>query len=160
MIDNRVLNHIAISVPDLEAAATWYEEVFGFRRIRKDSVTARTQAPDAAIFKIYGQQLKEVKIAYLSTGNSIGFELFQFVDPPYKKPEVDGFDFARGGLFHFAVTVADLDAAAKLIQEKGGKLIGEGVEVYGEHALYAADPWGNVIECLTTSFETLLSNRG
>ena len=158
MIENRVINHIAISVPDLEAAASWYEEVFGFRRIRTDTSTARSATPAAPIFRIYGEQLNEVKIAYMSAGNGVGFELFQFVDPPYKKPE-DGFNFARGGLFHFAVTVADIDAAEKLIQEKGGKIIGEGVEVYGAGALYASDPWGNVIECVTTSFEILLGNR-
>ena len=33
---------------------------------------------DAPIFKIYGEKLNKVKIAWLSTGNSVGFEVFEF----------------------------------------------------------------------------------
>ncbi|KAF2264731.1 hypothetical protein CC78DRAFT_532868 [Lojkania enalia] len=33
-IHNHVVNHIAISVPDCDAAIEWYGKVFGFQRIR------------------------------------------------------------------------------------------------------------------------------
>jgi len=44
--------------------------------------------------------------------------------------------------------------------ELGGKQIGETCDMYGEKALYLQDPWGNIIECLSCSFEQLMGNRG
>lgn len=154
---NHVVNHLALSVPDLEAAVSWYENMFGFQRIRPDSTSDRSEG-DSAIFRIYGQKLQKVKIAYLSAGNGVGIEFFQFLDPPYKKPE-QPFEFNRGGVFHFAVTVADAQETLRRVQESGGKLIGETVDVFGQTAFYVLDPWGNAVECLTVSFEKLLSNR-
>jgi catechol 2,3-dioxygenase-like lactoylglutathione lyase family enzyme len=163
-IQNAVFNHVAISVTDLEAAADWYQAVFGFRRIRSDRATDRAETPDAPIFKIYPASLKKVKCAWMSCGNGVGFEIFEFQDPKtedMKKITAEQpFEYTRAGFFHIAVTVADPNATLKLINEKGGATVGEVVEMYGELAAYARDPWGNVIEVLSCSFETLMGNRG
>lgn len=154
---NLVFNHVGISVPNLEDAATWYIDVLGFRRIRPDTESDRNIEPNSAVFGIYGNSLQKVKMAYLSTGNGVGFEIFEFVDPTYKKP--NEFDYTRGGFFHVAITVADPDAMAQKVIEHGGKRIGETVELYGERALYLQDPWGNVLEFLSCSFHELMANR-
>jgi hypothetical protein len=122
-------------------------------------MTARNEAPDAPIFKIYGDSLKQVKVAWLSAGNGVGFEVFEFVEPKTVIPKED-FEYTRAGFFHIAVTTPDPDATAKQVVENGGKQIGETVSMYGETALYVQDPWGNVIECLSCSFEMLMGNRG
>ncbi|KAF1987946.1 Glyoxalase/Bleomycin resistance protein/Dihydroxybiphenyl dioxygenase, partial [Aulographum hederae CBS 113979] len=147
-------NHVAISVPSCDEAATWYETIFGFRRICRDATTTRSSTPSAPIFKIYGDKLQEVKCVWLSCGNGVGFEIFEFVEPGYVAP-AKTFEYNRGGFFHIAVTVPDPDAIAKKIAETRGKQIGETVEVNGEKALYVHDPWGNVIECLSCSYEHL-----
>lgn len=98
--------------------------------------------------------MKKLKCAYLEAGNGVGFEIFEFQDPPYKKPQE--FEYNRGGFFHIAITVLDPSATAKKVKEFGGKQIGEAVKVFGEDALYVADPWGNVIECLSCSFTQLV----
>lgn len=134
-------------MPDCDKAAEWYNEVFGFRRIRSDRATDRAETPDAPIFKIYPSQMNKVKSAWMSCGNGVGFEIFEFSDPEYKKTEsFEEGAYARGGFFHMAVTTADPDATAAKATKNGGKQIGETVPMYGEKALYVQDPWGNVIE--------------
>ena len=70
--------------------------MFGYRRIHSNTVSDRKDDPESAVFKIYGETLRRVKVAYLSTGNGVGFEIFEFVDSPYKKS--DNFDYTRGYL--------------------------------------------------------------
>ncbi|KAF2827924.1 Glyoxalase/Bleomycin resistance protein/Dihydroxybiphenyl dioxygenase [Ophiobolus disseminans] len=155
---NHVFNHVAISVPDCDAAVAWYSTVFGFKRIRSDRTTSRSSTPDAPIFKIYDNELHKVKIAWLGTGNSVGFEVFEFVDPPHEAaPE---FEYARSGFFHIAVTSPDVDEAVKRVLENGGRQVGETVDMGEERAAYVSDPWGNVVELLSCSFEALMANKG
>jgi catechol-2,3-dioxygenase len=44
---------------------------------------------------------------------------------------------------------------------EGGKQVGETVAMGPvEKALYLSDPWGNVVEVLTCSYEALMANAG
>ncbi|KAF2735803.1 hypothetical protein EJ04DRAFT_511576 [Polyplosphaeria fusca] len=115
--------------------------------------------PDGPIFKIYDEKLHKVKIAWLGTGNGVGFEVFEFIDPPHvPKPD---FEYNKSGFFHIAVTTPDLDEAIKRVNEAGGKQVGETVGMgRGEKAAYVSDPWGNVVELVTSNFEALLANTG
>jgi catechol 2,3-dioxygenase-like lactoylglutathione lyase family enzyme len=175
--ENYCFNHVAISVPNCDEAVDWYMKVFGFRRIRSDRATDRKDEPNAPIFKIYPNQMHKVKSAWLTCGNSVGFEVFEFSDPSYKKTEAfEEGAYARGGFFHIAITCKDPDATAKLASQHGGKQIGETVSMYGEKALYLQDPWGNVIEwqvffcrpvcfpltksSVSCTFDQLMGNRG
>jgi len=157
------MNHIAISVPDVEAAVKWYTEILGFRKLRQTvRCTDRRVSPDADIFKIYGEQLQALKIAFLTSGNGVGVELFEFVDPPMKHPA--SFDFTRGGVFHICVTTSDPEGLCAKAVAAGAKKIRQTVMPYkhldeDDIALYIQDPWGTVIEFLSCSFEQLLSNR-
>ena len=161
------MNHIAIAVDDLEKAAEWYGKHFGFRRIRSDGKVDRsTDGDDSPIFKIYGNKLHKVKIAWLATGNGVGFEIFEFIDPPAKKADEINKDWSleeqyqRGGFFHIAITSPDPDGLADRACADGGVRVGETVAMYdGETALYLRDPWGNVVEVLSCSFEQLMGNR-
>lgn len=102
-----------------------------------------------------------MKVAYLVTGDGTGFELFEFIDPPYRRlvpvPERDPSAFtpemyARGGFFHIAITVEDVSATCEIVTSNGGNQIGKAIEMGTDRALYLQDPWGNVIELLTRSF--------
>ncbi|KAF2650891.1 Glyoxalase/Bleomycin resistance protein/Dihydroxybiphenyl dioxygenase [Lophiostoma macrostomum CBS 122681] len=155
---NHVFNHVAISVPDCDKAVEWYGTVFGFKRIRGDRMTDRPTMSSSPIFSIYPSSLQKVKIAWLGTGNSVGFEVFEFIDPPHQ-PAPD-FEYNRSGFFHIAVTAPDVEAACRRVVENGGRQIGETVSMGGEEkALYASDPWGNVVEILSCSFEALMANK-
>jgi hypothetical protein len=115
----------------------------------------QSEDPSAAIFAIYGRGLKEVKLAYMATGNGAGFEIFEFVDPPYKKQKVD-FEYHRGGFFHVCVTDSDPEGLVDRVLKAGGARVGETVTLgEGITCRYVKDPWGNVVEIVNVSFERL-----
>src|SRR5919197_6160302 len=77
----KVINHIAVSVPDLDQAIKWYKEVLGFNMIAgpvefvaDDSLTGK------AVRDIHGPDLKKMRMAWLSSGNQVGFEIFEYIE--------------------------------------------------------------------------------
>lgn len=158
---NLNINHVAISVPNCDEAVKWYTEILGFRNLCSVRDTSRKETPNAPIFKTYDEALQRVKTAWLATGNGVGFEIFEFVDPKYKGPEGDGFNYTRGGFVHIAVTAPEPEKVCEKVVKAGGKKIGQTIEVCdGDTALYLQDPWGNVIEVMSCSLEQLMANRG
>ncbi|OJZ80147.1 hypothetical protein ASPFODRAFT_76030 [Aspergillus luchuensis CBS 106.47] len=158
---NLNINHIGMSVHNLDQAIQWYSTVLGFRLLR--CVTrSRAETPKSPIFTMYGPIMQKAKVAFMAAGNSIGFELFEFVDPDFEEPRrsFEEGAFTRGGLFHFAITVPDVGALAAKAVENGGRKICDPVKMgAGEQALHIADPWGNVIECMSCSFELLVGRQ-
>jgi catechol 2,3-dioxygenase-like lactoylglutathione lyase family enzyme len=78
----KIINHIAISVPDLDQAIKWYKEVLGFIMVKgpvefvvDDSLTGR------AVRDIHGPALKKMQMAWLISGNPVGFEIFEYSEP-------------------------------------------------------------------------------
>jgi hypothetical protein len=117
--------------------------------------TKRSEDPSSPIFSIYGPSLNEVKLAYMATGSGTGFEIFEFVNPGFKKNDVD-FEYNRAGFFHICVTDCDPDGLVEKVVSAGGSLIGKSVGLGdGITCVYTKDPWGNVIEILNTSFERM-----
>lgn len=115
----------------------------------------RAETPQAPIFAIYGDSLQEVKLAYMATGNGVGFEVFEFIKPGFKKTDVD-FEYNRGGFFHICVTDSEPGVLADKVVSNGGSRQGSLVKlVGGVECVYVKDPWGNVVEILGTSFERL-----
>lgn len=177
-------NHVALSVPSVEAAAEWYCSIFGFARVRNDALFSRITDPNNVIFEsmskrypgsqkhsielttcgsasVYPPTLNAVKVAYLVTSDGIGLELFEFIDPPYRRPvsiSEQGSPnytpemYARGGFFHIAITVGDVDVTCRNVVSTGGQQIGKTIQMGSDKALYLMDPWGNVIELLTRDF--------
>lgn len=92
------LRHIALSVPDPEKSARFYERAFGMRRV------GSTDSPLAT-----GVYLSDgvVNVAFLK----------------YKSDEAAGKERGKGyvGVHHFGFVVADLEAASRLIEESGGQ---------------------------------------
>jgi catechol 2,3-dioxygenase-like lactoylglutathione lyase family enzyme len=74
----KIISHIAVSVPNLEEAVKWYKEVLGFTELKQaveivadDSLTGR------AVKDIHGPNLKKMRMAWLSSANQVGFEIFE-----------------------------------------------------------------------------------
>lgn len=161
-----MFNHIGLSVPDVDKAAEWYSKHFGFRRINAGMHVDGDKTPETReiMSKVYGNKLQKVKIVCLSTGNSVGFELFEFIDPPVKQPDMKNWtleeQYQRGGVYHFCLTVPEPQAVCDAACKDGAAQIGGSIDLYdGEQGLYLRDPWGNVIELLSCSYEQLLVNR-
>jgi hypothetical protein len=147
-------------------------------RSSNDRMTEKSETPNAPLFQIYPSNLQKAKIAWMSCGNSVGFEVFEFIDPPHQ-PKSE-FEYNRksylplqgeqallttmikgAGFFHIAVTSPDPEEACKRAVAEGGKQVGETVSMGPvEKALYLSDPWGNVVEVLSCSYEALMANAG
>ncbi|KAI0150777.1 Glyoxalase/Bleomycin resistance protein/Dihydroxybiphenyl dioxygenase [Xylariaceae sp. FL1272] len=160
------INHIGLTVPDLVAATKWYTEILGFHIITPSIVSIRNpDGNDDPFMKIslslFPPELQKISTAFLTSGNGVGLELFEFEPKIMEETKADiARDYKRGGVFHFAVTVPDFDATLDKAIQAGAKRIGGGWETMGSKFQYIADPWGNTIELLSVSFERLLANRG
>ena len=88
------LRHIAISVPDKEKAAKFYEETFGFERVSESRVATR-----------------------LSDG-VMNMTLLQF-ETDADAGDERGKDFV--GVHHFGIWVDDIDTTKQRIEAQGGK---------------------------------------
>ncbi len=153
---NRVINHVGINVPDVEHAVRWYSSLFGFQLIG-DTIhrTKRSENPESSKFGVYPPSLQELRVALMSTGNGVGLEVFEFVEPKtYVAVPEESFEYRRGGFFHICITDPNPDALADKVIDAGGRRIGITVNpVPSVECVYTADPWGNVIEILDISFE-------
>ncbi|KIW02248.1 uncharacterized protein PV09_06400 [Verruconis gallopava] len=161
-VANLNINHLGISVPDLDAAVAWYTTHLGFVQLRPHNRVKRgppeADVVDRGGLAIYGPELNEMRIAYLASGN-IGIELFQFISPAYSgpgKPNPFGTQhWVRGGCFHIALTHPDPEALFAKLVEAGGEKIRETARLgRGIVALYIQDPWGIIWEICSRSFET------
>lgn len=108
--------------------------------------------------------MRELKFAMLTSGNGVGIEVFQFVDPaPVLREEA--FEFTRVGFFHICVTDPNPENLLEKVVGDGGRQIGGWMD-YGRYGLvghkgvYMQDPWGNVIEVMSLSVERVCSAGG
>jgi catechol 2,3-dioxygenase-like lactoylglutathione lyase family enzyme len=145
---NRAVNHIGLSVPDLDAALGWYQEVLGFRLL---TPPAEMRADDPglgpALLAMLGPRVQRFRIAHLTAGNGVGLQVFEFDDPP-AEANVHGEAPWHGGFTHICVTAADIEALAREIAERGGRSseVFRSIPGLPYAAAYCEDPWGNVIE--------------
>ena len=126
------MNHVAIAVPDLAAAATLYRDVFG-----------------CAVSDPQTSEEHGVTIVYVSLGN-VNIELMT--------PHGDDSPIARflernpaGGIHHIGVEVGDMDAAIGHAAERNIRVLGDGTAKTGIHGnpilfLHPKDLCGTLVE--------------
>ena len=95
------LRHIAMQVPDLEKAATFYEEVFGLDRV------SEAESP--------------IGNAVMLSDGVMNLTLLNF--PEGTVGGIDGPEWA--GLHHFGMVVEDKAATSERIEAKGGRFFME-----------------------------------
>ena len=110
------LNHIAIAVPDLAAAAAKYRDLLGA------SVGAPQALPEHG-----------VTVVFIDTGNS-NVELLQ---PLGENSPIAAFlaKNPSGGMHHVCFEVQDLNAAAARLVDGGARVLGDGTAKAGAHGL-------------------------
>ena len=155
------INHIAISVPDLEKGLKWYQEVMGFTIVRGPvELTSDDIQVGKALKNIFGSKFKKLRIVWMSSANNIGVEIFQFIQPKQlnEKKQVE---YWSGGVIHIAVTERNIDIYClrlpKLEENKLVKLWE--LDPKKHHKLvFCSDPFGNIIEIYSHSFEQFHAN--
>ncbi|MBY5920655.1 lactoylglutathione lyase family protein [Ferrimonas balearica] len=155
----RTFSHIGISVPDLEAAVTFYTEVMGWYLIMAPTTIEQDDSAIGVMCDdVFGPGWGSFRIAHLATGDKIGIELFEFRNAA--QPE-NNFEYWKTGVFHFSVQDPDLEGLVEKILAAGGKQRMPVREYYpGEkpyRMVYMEDPFGNIIEIYSHSYELTYS---
>ena len=126
------LNHVAIVVPDLRAAAELYRDVFG------------AQVSERIELALHG-----VSLVFVELSNS-KIELMHPLgeDSPLAKFLLRN---QGGGIHHICFEVSDIVAASDALEKKGMKILGDGKPTEGAHGnpvifLHPKDFCGTLIE--------------
>ena len=157
----RSFSHIGITVPDIQKAVEFYQEVMGWYVIMAPSTVTkeRETAIGQMCIDVFGEDWETFEIAHMSTSDGIGIELFSFPNMPEEKPEFSPF---KTGLFHFCVQDPNIESLVDKIVEYGGKQRMPIREYYPNEKpykmVYVEDPFGVVFEIYTHSYELTYSS--
>jgi catechol 2,3-dioxygenase-like lactoylglutathione lyase family enzyme len=157
----RTINHIAVSVTDLNSAVKWYKEVFGFIVVNGP---VEFEADDSSLGivarDIHGPNFRKMRMVWLSSGNQVGFEMFEYIDPKAER-RIDNFEYWKSGFFHICVTDPNIEELCKRISDSGGRQRSRIWDVdpdKGYKIAFCEDPFGNVIEIYTHCYEQLVTS--
>ena len=155
----RTFSHIGISVPDLEKAVEFYTKVFGWYVIMPPTlIVSDDSAIGVMCDDVFGEGWEKFRIAHLSTGDKIGVEIFEFRNA--QAPEKH-FEYWKTSIFHFCVQDPDLEGLAEKIVQHGGKQRMPVRHYYPDEKpyrmVYCEDPFGNIIEIYSHSYELTYS---
>jgi catechol 2,3-dioxygenase-like lactoylglutathione lyase family enzyme len=157
----RTINHIAVSVADLDKAVKWYKEVFGFTVVNGPvEFEADDSSLGIAARDIHGPNFRKMRMVWLSSGNQVGFEMFEYIDPKAER-RIDNFEYWKSGFFHICVTDPNIEELCKRISDSGGRQRSRIWDVEpdrGYKIAFCEDPFGNVIEIYTHSYEQLVTS--
>lgn len=155
----RNFSHIGLSVPNLDKAVEFYTEVFGWYTIMEPSDVQNDDTPIGQMCRdVFGNDWEQFRIAHLSTGDKIGIELFEF---PHNEQPNNNFEYWKTGIFHFCIQDPDIEGLVEKIKEHGGKQRMPIREYYPDDKpykmVYVEDPFGNIFEIYTHSYELTYS---
>jgi catechol 2,3-dioxygenase-like lactoylglutathione lyase family enzyme len=157
----RGVDHIGITVPDIDAATTFFVDAF-------DAVVLYDLIVDGAMASPEGGQAPRIAVdlseilgvpraaeircqRMLRLGNGPSLELFEYVNVA-QSPVAAPNDF---GLQHVALYVDDIEEVASRIDRAGGTLLKGPNDLPGLEAglgcqyRYTRAPWGSTIELIT-----------
>ena len=155
---NFVVNHIGINVPDLDAAVAWYASVLGFEVVNPVAEVVAGEGEAGMRFaQMNGPTFRKGRVAYLTTGNGVGFEMFEFLDPRTERLK-DDWEFWRPGTWHICITTPDVEGLAATVAAHGGRhrtAVLESSPGSGFKMTFCQDPWGNAIELMSASYDRI-----
>jgi catechol 2,3-dioxygenase-like lactoylglutathione lyase family enzyme len=139
------IDHVGITVPDVAAAAAWFEDVLG-------GINPLTFGPFSDPTGDFMQQLVDVdpravvdQIRMVRAGNGPGVELFEYEAPDQDHTFRKNSDW---GGHHVAFYVRNIDKAVEYLQEKGAQMR------FGPFAVTAGPAAGQTIDYSRTPFGT------
>lgn len=131
------LDHVAVTVPDLDAAVEWYCTTFGFSVAWREDWTDAPAGP----LGLPGETVR-LRGAGLDIGAGMYLELHEIPPAQVAQRRLD-----QTGISHFAFRTTDIDAlyarltAAGVSFKSSPQYIAAG-GLAGERWVYAEDPWG------------------
>jgi catechol 2,3-dioxygenase-like lactoylglutathione lyase family enzyme len=161
----RAFNHVAVSVTDIDSAMRWYRDVIQMTLLVEPTEVTTYQMEQknydphlATLVKaIFGVKLGKFKICHMVSANGAGIELFQFLEPASELRSKDNnFEYWKTGYFHICLTEPNIEELSDKIASTGGKRRTEVLELApgsGKKICFCEDPFGNVIEIYSHSYE-------
>lgn len=126
------LNHVAIAVPDIEAAAKTYRDILG------GTVSEAVPQPDHGVTTVF-VELPNTKI--------------ELLEPLGEDSPIANFlkNNTSGGMHHVCYEVEDIDAAIQQMKDQGARVLGDGGWKIGAHGkpvvfLHPKDFCGTLVE--------------
>ena len=122
--------------------------------VADDSLTGK------AVVDIHGSELKKMRIAWLSSGNQVGFEIFEYIEPKAQRRK-ENFEYWKSGFTHICITDPNIEDLYRKISDSGGKQrsnIWEIVPDKGYKIVFCEDPFGNIIEIYSNDFEQTITS--
>lgn len=149
----RGMDHVGITVPNLDAASRFFEEAFDAKSLYDNIKRSDPpfEGPKAEAMLGLGPGTALVTMRMMQLGNGPGLELFEMRGPD-QRPPARASDF---GLQHIMVYVDDIDYAINRFVQAGGTMISDPNEMTGLEKgkndvwCYGRTPWGSVIELIT-----------
>lgn len=134
------LHHVAVSVPDIEAATAFYTEHLGFEIAFASEWDGDKPDND----RVIGLDDISAKVTMLRHSNAY-VELWQYRRPEGRPLEPDHSP-ADHGLPHFCLQVTDIEAEHARLSAAGMTFHAAPVRLGASAAIYGRDPWGIIIE--------------
>lgn len=150
--DVRGIDHVGVTVPDIDAATAFFTAAFGAVALYD---VQPADAPPMAGGETEHQLglpvgTRIVHMRLLRIGASAGIELFQ-IEGADQAPAAGIADL---GLQHIAIHTDDIDAAASRFEAAGGTLLSDPHPLAnqedrpGNRGVYGRTPWGTLIELI------------
>lgn len=150
----RGVNHIGVTVPDIEAAKAFLIEAFGgqllYQSFGPQDPSRQGSEFERAVNAFPGTVVRAQAMVKLGTGPDI--ELFEMHGPQQAQP-IRASDF---GITHFALYTDDIDASVARFEKAGGKPLTAPREIpyatekgLGNKVCYCQMPWGTTMEFIT-----------
>ncbi|MFC0267453.1 antibiotic biosynthesis monooxygenase [Kushneria aurantia] len=149
----RAIDHIGLTVPDVEAASLFFADAFGARRVYdvlpRDGEDMAGEGPEKELGLSAGTRIVHMRL--MRIGNGPCLEIFQMEDGEQQAPP----RLQDIGLTHFGLYVDDIQSATRRFEAAGGELLSPthplaGVEDGPHNAgVYGRAPWGMLVELLS-----------
>ena len=132
------LHHVAVGVPDIDAAVDFYVGVLGCEIVFRSRIDG--SRPDAD--RVIGIDGVDADVAMLRLGNA-NIELWTYHAPA----SIDRNAPANAlGYPHIGLAVTDIEAEHRRLTEHGVVFVGPPVDLGFAKAVYGRDPFGHLIE--------------
>jgi catechol 2,3-dioxygenase-like lactoylglutathione lyase family enzyme len=141
----KCIDHVGITVADLERSLAFYGGVLGLELIDRETIA------DETIADLTGYDAVEMDCADLDSGDGRILELIQYRTPAGSSP---AHALCDGGTVHVSLCVADLDAVLAALEDSGARIVSRRPVLFkepgspwdGVRCVYVADPDGVVLE--------------
>jgi catechol 2,3-dioxygenase-like lactoylglutathione lyase family enzyme len=139
------MNHVGISVSNLERSIEFYREMLGM-----ELASPIIPFGGSLFQQVMALENPQGRIGFLSNG-SLQLELFEFSHPS-PAPKDPNYSVADRGISHFCVEVTDIEATYERLRAGGVRFHCPVLKFPGGiKATYGRDPDGNVFELLDKS---------